>query len=369
MRDAPVRARLRVLAGEGPRWVSPLRGVPRLHWLLLREGLVRNHKRTERLYQEERLALRRRRRRTRAAPPRVPPDVPAAPGERWSMDFVHDTLADGRVFRCLTVVDDFTRECPLIAVDASPSGARVADALDRLAGRRGLPAWIVCDNGPEFTRRAILAWVQRRGVRVQFIRAGTSRRKPVENAFVESFNGRFRDECLNEHWFLSVADARELIEHRPRDYNAARPHSALAGRTPAEFLLVCGHLTPHPTHNRRPGARGKGQVRSREARMQSARGPQLLAHATVQRITVQVLPLDLGHPGHQRLELGLRHVRQDGTQASIDVASYGFERIRWHERSGLRPASVRTETDRPDGRPTEGMPWPEPSARMPAPSR
>src|SRR5687768_7024951 len=115
------------------------------------------------------------------------------------MDFVHDTFADGRVFRCLTVVDDFARECPLIAVDASLSGARVADALDRLAGRRGLPAWIVCDNGPEFTSRAFLAWTPRRGVRLQFIRPGT----PVENAFVESFNGRVRYEYLNEHWFLS----------------------------------------------------------------------------------------------------------------------------------------------------------------------
>jgi putative transposase len=236
-RDAPVRARLRVLAGERPRW-----GVPRLHWLLAREGLVRNHKRTERLYREEQLALRRRRRRARGAPPRVPPDVPAGPGERWSMDFVHDTLADGRVFRCLTVVDDFTREFPLIAVDTSLPGTRVAEALDHLARRRRLPARIVCDNGPEFTSRAFLAWAQRRGVRLQFIRPG----KPVENAFVESFNGRFRDECLNEQWFLSLADARELIERWRRDYNAARPHSGLAGRTPAEFLLVCGDPTPSP---------------------------------------------------------------------------------------------------------------------------
>jgi putative transposase len=114
--------------------------------------------------------------------------------------------------------------------------------LDRLAGRRGLPAWIVCDNGPEFTSRVFLAWAERRGVRLQFIRPG----KPVESAFVESFNGRFRDERLNEPWFLSVADARELIEHWRRDYNAARPHSGLAGRTPAEFLLVCGRLTPSP---------------------------------------------------------------------------------------------------------------------------
>lgn len=110
------------------------------------------------------------------------------------------------------------------------------------AATRRLPAWIVCDNGPEFTSRAFFAWTQRRGIRPQFIRPG----KPVENAFVESFNGRFRDECLTEQWFLSLADARELIEGWRCDYNAARPHSGLAGRTPVEFLLVCGRLTPSP---------------------------------------------------------------------------------------------------------------------------
>lgn len=236
-RDAPVRARLRVLAGQRPRW-----GVPRLHWLLLREGLVRNHKRTERLYREEQLALRRRRGRTRGAEPRVPPEVPTRPGERWSMDFVHDTLADGRVFRCLTVVDDFTRECPVIAVDTAMAGARVAQVLDDVARSRALPTSIVCDNGAEFTSRALLAWAERRGVRLQFIRPG----KPVENAFVESFNGRLRDECLNEHWFLSLADARVLIEEWRHDYNAVRPHSSLARRTPAEFAVMCGRPVHSP---------------------------------------------------------------------------------------------------------------------------
>ena len=172
----------------------------------------------------------------------MPPDVPRRPRERWSIDFVHDTLADGRVFRSLTVVDDFTGACPLIAVDTSPPGGRVAEALDRPAGARRLPAWIVCDNGPGVTSRAFLAWTQRRGVRLQFIRPG----KPVENAFVESFTGRFRDECSNEQWFLSLPDARDLIECWRRDYNAVRPHSGLAGRTPAVFLLLCGRPTPSP---------------------------------------------------------------------------------------------------------------------------
>ena len=162
------------------------------------------------------------------------------------MDFVHDALADGRVFRCLTVVDDFTRECPVIAVATAMTGGRLAQVLDGVAGLRALPTSIVCDNGAEFTSRALLAWAERRGVRLQFIRPG----KPVENAFVESFNGRPRDECLNEHWFLSLADARVLIEDWRRDFNAVRPHSGLAGRTPAEFLVICGRSV----HSPRPAA-------------------------------------------------------------------------------------------------------------------
>lgn len=158
------------------------------------------------------------------------------------MDFVHDTLADGRVFRCLTVVDDFTRECPVIAVDTAMTGARVAQVLDDVARSRALPTSIVCDNGAEFTSRALLAWAERRGVRLQFIRPG----KPVENAFVESFNGRLRDECLNEHWFLGLADARVLIEEWRHDYNAVRPHSSLARRPPAEFAAMCGRPDRSP---------------------------------------------------------------------------------------------------------------------------
>jgi putative transposase len=236
-RDAPVRERLRVLAGQRPRW-----GLPRLHWLVQREGLVRNHKRTERLYREEQLAVQQRRRRTRAVVPRVPAAMPSGPGERWSIDFVHDALANGRVFRCLTMVDDFTRECPLIAVDTSLGGGRVVACLERLRGARARPSALVCDNGPEFTSRAMLAWAHERGIRLLFIRPG----KPVENAFVESFNGRFRDECLNEQWFTSLADAQQRIECWRRDYNARRPHSALGWRTPRDFLLRCAASSPSP---------------------------------------------------------------------------------------------------------------------------
>jgi len=239
--DAPVRRRLRALAEQRPRW-----GSPRLHWLLAREGLVVNHKRTERLYGEERLAVARRRRKKRVSEPRVVPPAPTAPNERWSMDFVRDTLADGRAFRGFTVVDDFTRECPVIEVDAHLPSERVIAALERLAGTRGLPRTLVCDNGPEFTSRAFDTWAYRRGVKLQFIRPG----KPVENAFIESFNGRLRDECLSTSWFLDLADARAQIEAWRLDYNGARPHSGLARRTPSrfarDFALAAGAASPDP---------------------------------------------------------------------------------------------------------------------------
>lgn len=229
--DAPVRARLRALAAAHPRW-----GAPRLHWRLAREGLVVNHKRTERLYAREGLAVRPRpARRARPSAPRVAPRAPTRPAERWSMDFVHDALANGREIRCLTVVDDFTRECPLIAVAPSFGAAQVIAALERAARRRPLPGAIVCDRGGEFTSRAFGAWAAARGVRLLFTRPG----RPTENAFAESFNGRLRDECLNEAWFTSLADAQRHIERWRRHYNARRPHSGLAGRTPREFVLHC----------------------------------------------------------------------------------------------------------------------------------
>jgi putative transposase len=213
-------------------------GSPRLHILLKREGLVVNHKRTERLYREEGLALRRKRRRKGAAGARVTIPPPQRVNEKWSMDFVTDSIVTGRRFRALTIVDDFTRECPTIEVDTSLGGRRVVSVLDRLAEIRGLPKTITIDNGPEFAGRALDEWAYRKGVRLNFIRPG----KPIENAYIESFNGRFRDECLNTNWFLSVKHARYVIEEWRKDYNEFRPHSSLKGSTPREYAVMIAGL-------------------------------------------------------------------------------------------------------------------------------
>lgn len=226
--DTALRAKLRTLAEAHPRW-----GVPRLVWLLRREGISDNHKRIERLYREEGLAVRRRHRK-RVAQPRVERPVPTRPNERWSMDFVRDTLSSGRAFRALTLVDEFTRECLHIEVDTSLPGLRVRRVLEQLALTRGLPQSIVVDNGPEFAGRVLDEWAHRAGVALAFIQPG----KPTQNCYIESFNGRLRDECLNLHWFLSLADARRTIDGWRERYNAARPHSGLAGRTPREFAAL-----------------------------------------------------------------------------------------------------------------------------------
>jgi putative transposase len=153
------------------------------------------------------------------------------PNEKWSMDFVSDCVSTGRVIRMLTVVDDCTRECPAIEVDTSLGGLRVRRVLDRIASERGLPEAIVLDNGPEFRGRALAAWSEERGVRLEFIQPG----KPVQNAYAESFNGRLRDECLNANWFTSLKDARRKIESWRQDYNQQRPHSSLNYLPPVEF--------------------------------------------------------------------------------------------------------------------------------------
>lgn len=155
----------------------------------------------------------------------------AAPNERWSMDFMADSIAGGRRFRVFSIVDDFSRECPAIEVDTSIPGARVVGVLERLAAVRGLPKTIVVDNGPEFAGRTLDEWAYRKGVALHFIEPG----KPTQNAFIESFNSKFRDECLNEQYFVSLPDARGAIEAWRRDYNTARPHSALGNLTPEEF--------------------------------------------------------------------------------------------------------------------------------------
>ena len=197
-----------------------------------------NHKRTERIYREEGLALRRKRRRKGAAGLRVVMPEPQRPNERWSMDFVTDSIVSGRRFRALTIVDDYSRECPAIEVDTSLGSARVVNVLERLAETRGLPQVITTDNGPEFAGKTLDEWAYSKGVKLNFIRPG----KPMENAFAESFNGRFRDECLNTNWFISLKHAREVIEDWRKDYNEVRPHSALKDHTPREYALATAGL-------------------------------------------------------------------------------------------------------------------------------
>ena len=229
-----LRARLHALATERPRW-----GYRRLYVLLRREGLLVNRKLVQRLYREERLQVRARKRK-RVAVPRVPLPAPTRPNEQWSMDFVSDALGDGRKFRALTLVDDCTREAPAIAVDFSLPGERVVQVLDAVATERGYPTAIVCDNGPEFAGTTLDRWADTHRVALQFIEPG----KPVQNAFSESFNGKFRDECLNENWFVSLTDAQQTIEAWRVDYNLARPHRGLANRTPAECARAFAEKRP-----------------------------------------------------------------------------------------------------------------------------
>ena len=199
-----------------------------------------NHKKLYRLYREERLMVRKRGGRKRAIGTRAPMALPQGPNQRWSLDFVSDALACGRKFRVLAVVDDFTRECLALIVDNSLSGIRVARELDRIVARRGRPCLVVSDNGTELTSRAILGWQQDHGIEWHYIAPG----KPTQNSFIESFNGRLRDECLNEHLFANLAEARRIIEAWRVDYNTARPHSSLGGLTPMEFAA-----RPNQGHN------------------------------------------------------------------------------------------------------------------------
>ncbi len=222
-----LRKRLRELALQRPRF-----GSPRLTVFIRREFGAVNHKRVERIYAEEGLQVPlRRKKRRRGAIRQVPLALPSSPGERWSMDLVADSFSDGRRFRSLTVVDDFSRECPAIEVDTSISGARIVRVLERLSESYELPKIIVTDNGPEFTSRAMLAWADEKNIRLHFIEPG----KPTQNAFIESFNGKFRDECLNENWFKNLKDAEEKIENWRHDYNTKRPHRSLGQMTPLEY--------------------------------------------------------------------------------------------------------------------------------------
>jgi putative transposase len=224
--DGALRRRLRELAAVRRRF-----GWRRLQVLLRREGVVVNHKKLRRLYGEERLQVRRRGGRKRALGTRAPMALPQGANQRWSMDFVSDMLLDGRRFRILAVVDDFTRECLCLVADTSLTGTRVARELDGLVARRGRPLGCVSDNGTELTSLAILRWSQERGVDWHYIAPG----KPTQNAFVESFNGRFRDECLNDTLFSTLTEARSAITSWKEDYNHHRPHSALGNVPPSEF--------------------------------------------------------------------------------------------------------------------------------------
>jgi putative transposase len=248
--DAGVRARLRDLAAVRRRF-----GYRRLQILLGREGVAMNHKKFRRLYREERLQVRRRGGRKRALGTRAPMALAQRPNQRWSLDFLSDAFADGRRFRILAIVDDFTRECLALVPDTSLPGLRVARELDAIIAARGRPAMCVSDNGTEVTSMAILRWSQETRVEWHYIAPG----KPQQNAFIESFNGRLRDELLNETLFTSLAHAQEALASWKDDYNMVRPHSALGNLSPAAYarssapdmqrdgaLTLCGGSAPRP---------------------------------------------------------------------------------------------------------------------------
>jgi putative transposase len=226
MDNAQLQQRMVELAAARRRF-----GYRRIHVLLRREGIEANHKRVFRLYQAADLSVRRRRKRQRVAVEREPLHAPAQPNAVWSMDFVMDVLANGRRLKCLTIVDDFTKESVDLVVDHSISGIYVSRVLDQAAQFRGYPRAIRTDQGPEFTCKALDQWAYQHGVQLKLIQPG----KPTQNAFIESFNGKFRDECLNDHWFTSLPQARSIVAEWRRDYNECRPHSTLNYLTPAEF--------------------------------------------------------------------------------------------------------------------------------------
>lgn len=213
----------------------------------MKEGLKVNHKKIERIYREEKLSLRLRKRKRQAAWLRVPLPAPTRPNQRWAMDFVFDTLLGGRRFKVFTLVDVFTREALMLFADYSINGKRVTALLDQVAEIRGYPEVITSDNGSEFTCRAMDEWAHRHKVQLDFIRPG----KPIENAYAESFNGKLRDECLNENQFVAIAEASVILEAYQREYNEERPHGSLDGQTPRGFAerhtaMLQSNRTPKP---------------------------------------------------------------------------------------------------------------------------
>lgn len=225
-RNDELRARIQALAQRHKRY-----GVGMIHLKLRQAGVLVNYKRVERLYQQARLQVRRRKRKKVPVAERQPLGRPQAPNLVWSMDFVFDRTAEGRVIKCLAIVDDATHEVVVIEVERAISGMGVTRVLDRLACSRGLPGVIRSDNGKEFCGKAMVTWAYERGVQLRLIEPG----KPNQNAYIESFNGRLRDECLNEHWFPSLLHARTEIESWRRDYNEERPKKALGGLTPSAY--------------------------------------------------------------------------------------------------------------------------------------
>ncbi|MGN2245039.1 IS3 family transposase [Frateuria sp. GZRR33] len=236
-RNVELHERILALAHRHKRY-----GVGMIYLKLRQEGMLVNYKRVERLYQEAKLQVRRRKRKKVPVGERQPLLRPMAANQVWSMDFVFDRTAEGRVIKCLTIVDDATHEAVAIEVERAISGHMLTRVLDRLALSRGLPSVIRTDNGKEFCGRAMVTWAHERGVQLRLIQPG----KPNQNAYVESFNGRLRDECLNEHWFTHLLHARAVIETWRREYNEERPKAALSGMTPAAYAQ---HLSNTATIN------------------------------------------------------------------------------------------------------------------------
>jgi putative transposase len=236
--DEAVKQTLNELARRHPRY-----GYRRLTVLLRRSGQAANHKRVWRLYRALELGVRRCRRRKLYRAPVQAARLTGA-NQEWAMDFVSDGTASGQRLRALTIVDAYTRECLEIRTATSLGSARVIDALERVAGSRGLPPAIRVDNGPEFTSRQFRAWCEHKGVGIVYIQPG----KPTQNAIIESFHARLRDECLNANWFWNLADARSKIAYWREHYNNCRPHSSLGYRTPAEFCA--GHPLPQDARPR-----------------------------------------------------------------------------------------------------------------------
>lgn len=224
--DVALIEKIKTIASERPRF-----GYRRISLMVNLSGQLVNHKRIYRIYRELNLAVRKRGRQKYFWGRKTPKELPIAPNIRWSMDFTSDGLSDGGKFRTLNIIDDCTRECVEIEVARNLPSASVISILNRLSWTRGLPKEIVVDNGPEFTSKKMIKWACNNGVNLHFIEPG----KPIQNALVESFNGRFRDECLNAYWFTTLNDAKEIISDWKRDYNENRPHSSLNNMTPEQF--------------------------------------------------------------------------------------------------------------------------------------